>query len=79
AANGTTPVATYNVLLSSNGTTVKVPSVTGRKIVYSLKAYVGVVVDKNGNIVTTEKDTNGVEVPAAQQVTTTTYTVTRNA
>ena len=68
ATNGTTIVATYNVTFSSNASTMAPTSVKGRKIVYNLKAYVGTVVNKNGNVVSTTK-VGDADVPVGQYVT----------
>ena len=55
ATDGTTVIATYNTTLSSNGNYVTVPTIKGRKMKYTLYAYAGVVVNKNGSIVTTKQ------------------------
>ena len=52
--NTTTKVAEYDVVLSSNGDTVTIPTIKGRVIVYTLRAAIGAVVDKNGQVVATK-------------------------
>ena len=63
---GNNRVSTYNVMISANADTTTLPSVKGRTIVYKLKPAIGLVVDKNGTVITT-KVVDGVTVPDAQR------------
>jgi hypothetical protein len=46
-------IAQHKVLFSSTSTTMNLPTAGGRQVVYVLKGVIGVMIDKNGNVLTT--------------------------
>ena len=66
--------ATYNVTLTNpTGGNIEVPSIPGRSVTYSLRAYIGAVVDASGKVI----DKNADGSPKAQGDPTGVYTVKR--